>query len=529
MEVAEGQRLASRLGVAEITKSYARAVVALDRVSLEIATGQVHAIVGENGAGKSTLMRILQGLEQPDAGSVVIDGAAVRLRGARDAMQRGIGMVHQEFMLVPNLTLLENFALGTEPLRRGGLIDWVRSRETADRLTQQAGVVVDWSRQASDAPVHIRQIVEITRLLSRGAETIILDEPTSILAPRQVEDLFHMLRVLRREGATILFISHKLKEVMALADVVTVMRKGKAVATRAVAETGIGELTELMVGESVAQAMRSTAQTRGTHPVLVVRSLEAWDDRGICRLAGVDLDVYPGEIHGIAGISGNGQDELVECLAGLRTPDRGEIRKNDKILAGMGNGGMRSHGIAYVSPDRGQEGLSLAASIEHNSIAGSHRTAAFSVRGWLRPGRIRAAARERLANLEVVYGSLKDPAQSLSGGNQQRLVFARELAASPEVMIVAQPTRGVDVKGIAAIHNLLCAFRDRGGAVLLVSEELEELIVLADRISVIAEGRIVGSLPGREASLEDVGRLMLAGNAKEPGEAGQEQASAPDP
>ena len=511
----EGNRPPSalRLAVTGVSKSYG-SVCALDRVSLEIATGHVHAIVGENGAGKSTLMRLLQGLEQPDSGSVVINGEPARLRDARDAMLRGIGMVHQEFMLVPNLSLLENFALGAEPRRRGPvasvLVDWESVKLAGDGLARQAGVEVDWSLLASEAPVHIRQIVEITRLLSRGASTIILDEPTSILAPRQVEDLFEMLRALRQGGATILFISHKLKEVLALADIVTVMRKGRVIATKRVADTNVDQLTELMVGESVAINTRvASSREGGADPVLRIHGLRARDDRGIGKLQDVDLDLWSGEIHGIAGISGNGQDELVECLAGLRVPDGGSITLAGTELAGAGNRRMRESGIAYVSPDRANEGLSLDASIEHNIIAGDHRTPGFSTRGWLRLGRIRKAARERLADLEVVYGSQKDPARSLSGGNQQRLVFAREMAGGPRVMIVAQPTRGVDVKGIAAIHNLLRQMRGRGGSVLLVSEELEELIALSDRISVITDGRIAGCVEGSEANFENLGRLML--------------------
>ncbi len=501
------------IGVRGVRKRYGP-VCALDGVSLEIASGRVHAVVGENGAGKSTLMRVLQGLEQPDEGSVLVHGAPVRLRDARDAARRGIGMVHQEFMLVPGLSLLENFALGAEPLRRGRLarclVDWKRARAAGDRLARQAGVSVDWSLPASEAPVHIRQIVEIARLLSRGARTVILDEPTSILAPRQVEDLFGILRDLKRDGATIVFISHKLREVMAIADVVTVMRKGRVVATRAASQTDPEELAELMVGESLEPAPGVRCRVQGGEPILAVRNLAARDRRGVPRLRGVDLDLRQGEIHGIAGVSGNGQDELVECLAGLRVPTGGSIRIGAAEVAGRGNRRMRAAGIAYVSPDRTQEGLCLDAPIEHNSVAGAHRSARFSRRGWLRLGRIRQAARDRLRSLEVVYGSVRDPARSLSGGNQQRLVFAREMAGDPAAMIVSQPTRGVDVKGIAAVHQLLRDYRERGGAVLLVSEELDELIALADRISVVADGRVVDCVPGDRASLEILGRLMLS-------------------
>ena len=515
------QRPASKLGVVGVSKSYG-AVQALQSVTLDIASHEVHAIVGENGAGKSTLMRLLQGLETPDAGTVVVEGRPVQLASARDAMALGIGMVHQEFMLVPNLTLLENFALGAEPRRRGAglsqLVDWEKLRETGDKLARQAGVSVDWSLRTSEAPVHVRQIVEITRLLSRGATTVILDEPTSILAPRQVEDLFKMLRELRRTGSTILFISHKLHEVLSLADTVTVIRRGRVVDTKPVLETCIAELTRLMVGEDVVinQRIASERKPQYSESALVIRELSAIDDRGVSRLERVDIDLRPGEIHGIAGVSGNGQDELVGCLAGVYRPSSGSIRKNGIELAGAGNGRIRSCGIGYVSPDRAHEGLSLDATIEQNIVAGDHRSPEHCRRGWLNLRRVGEAARRRLAGLGIVYDSMRDPARSLSGGNQQRLVFARELASDPDILIVSQPTRGVDVKGIFAIHELLRRFRDHGGSVLLVSEELEELIAICDRISVMSGGRIVGSVDGEDANFDILGRMMLMQNADGP-------------
>ena len=514
MSGASRRRPASKLGVVDVSKSYG-SVRALQSVTLDIAPREVHAIVGENGAGKSTLMRLLQGLETPDAGAVVVEGQPARLANARDAMALGIGMVHQEFMLVPNLTLLENFALGAEPRRRGlglsHLVDWEKLREIGDELAKQAGVNIDWSLRTSEAPVHVRQIVEIIRLLSRGATTVILDEPTSILAPRQVEDLFKMLRKLRRAGSTILFISHKLHEVLSLADTVTVIRKGRVVDTKPVRETEIAELTRLMVGEDVVINQRvASAKPHDLESALEIRELSATDDRGVRRLECVNIDLRPGEIHGIAGVSGNGQDELVGCLAGVYRPSGGSVQKNGIELAGAGNGRIRSCGIGYVSPDRAHEGLSLDATIEQNIMAGDHRSPEHCKQGWLNLRRVSEAARRRLAELGIVYDSMRDPARSLSGGNQQRLVFARELAGDPDILIVSQPTRGVDVKGIFAIHELLRQFRGRGGSVLLVSEELEELIAICDRISVMSRGRIVGCVDGEDANFDILGRLMLA-------------------
>jgi general nucleoside transport system ATP-binding protein len=508
----ERARVAIRLGARQLTRRFG-ALVANDRVDLAVAPGTIHAVVGGNGAGKSTLMRILQGVDAPDEGSVILDDAPVRLSGPADAFARGIGMVHQEFMLAPNLTLIENLILAREPIGRGGLIDWRAARAEADKLGALAGVALDWRRKVADAPVHQRQILEILRLLYRGADVLILDEPTAVLAPAQVLELIALMRRLKAEGRTIVFISHKLDEVMNVADAITVMRAGRVVATTSPAQTDKARLAQLMVGEAVEQAKVAPFAQPRSAPLFSARGLVACDGRRLRRLGPVDLDIFAGEILGIAGVAGNGQDELVASAAGIGAIVEGAIFFAGSDFTRAPASRFRAAGIAYLSADRAEEGLCLAASISDNFIAGREREPSFSRGGVLRPAAIGAAAKSALTNLSVRYGRLSDPVRSLSGGNQQRVAIARELGRGPRLLVAAQPTRGVDIAGIAFIHAQIAQFRDQGGAVLLVSEELEEILKLSDRIVGLYGGRIVGQLQRSEASVEKVGRLMLGQKA----------------
>jgi simple sugar transport system ATP-binding protein len=504
--------VAVRLGARNVTRRF-DAVVANDRVDLSVAPGTIHAIVGGNGAGKSTLMRILQGVDHPDEGSVILDDAAVRLAGPADAFARGIGMVHQEFMLAPNLSLLENLILGHEPLGPGGLIDWRAAQTEADKLAALAGVVLDWRLGVADAPVHQRQILEILRLLYRGADVLILDEPTAVLAPAQVAELIGLMRRLKGEGRTILFISHKLDEVIAVADAITVMRAGRVVATTTPAKTNKAELARWMVGEPIAfPATAPAVHARGA-PLLSFRALVARDRRGLVRLGPIDLDIAAGEIVGVAGVAGNGQDEFAASAAGLGAVAAGQIVFAGADLTRASARAFRAAGIAYLSADRAEEGLCLEASIRDNFIAGREQDALYSRGGLLRPAAINASAKAALAKLSVRYGRLSDAVRSLSGGNQQRVAIAREFARQPKLLVAAQPTRGVDIAGIAFIHAELAAYRDRGGAVLLISEELDEILELSDRVVGLYGGAITGQLPRSEASVERVGRLMLGQKA----------------
>ena len=498
---------AVRLGAQGITRRFGR-VIACDRVDFTAAPGTIHAIVGGNGAGKTTLMRILQGLEQTDEGQVIVNDAPASLANPAAAFARGIGMVHQEFMLVQDLTLLENLILGREPVRRG-MIDRATALAAAQKLAAQAGVELDWDLKVALAPVHLRQILEILRLLYRGADVLILDEPTSVLAPQQVHDLLALLRHLRDEGRTIVFISHKLDEVLAIADRITVLRAGRVVANTTPRESDAAALAQLMVGEPVENPKRPAHAPAARAPVLSVRGLGALDARGTRRLIGVDLDVRPSEVVGIAGVSGSGQDELVAAITGLRRAASGTVALDGADLTHSSVAARRDRGIGYLSADRAHEGLCLPATIRDNVIAGHHRNPSYVRAGILRPNLVRDHVRAVLARFSVVFGSDTDPVSSLSGGNQQRVAIARELDRQPKILVAAQPTRGVDIAGIAAIHRQILAYREGGGAVLLVSEELEELLALSDRIVVLHHGRVAGELEGDHADAIQVGRMML--------------------
>jgi general nucleoside transport system ATP-binding protein len=505
--------VAVRLGARNLTRKFG-SVVANDRVDLAVAPGTIHAIVGGNGAGKSTLMRVLQAVEAPDEGTVILNDAPVRLSGPADAFRHGVGMVHQEFMLAPNLTLLENLILAQEPLGAGGLIDWRAAQAEADRLAALAGVALDWRLVVSDAPVHQRQILEILRLLYRGADVLILDEPTAVLAPAQVAELIALMRRLKGEGRTLLFISHKLDEVLEVADVITVMRAGRVVATTTPAQTTKAELAGWMVGAPVETARTTpVAEARRGAPLFSAVGLVARDRRGLARLGPIDLEISAGEIVGIAGVAGNGQDELAACAAGLGSVAAGRIVFAGADLTQGSAREFRAAGVGYLSADRAEEGLCLDASIRDNFIAGREQDPPFSRGGLLRPAAIAASAEAALARLSVRYRRLTDAARSLSGGNQQRVAIAREFERRPKLLVAAQPTRGVDIAGIAFIHGQIAAFRDGGGAVLLISEELDEILELSDRIVGLYGGRITGELARAEASVEKIGRLMLGQKA----------------
>ncbi len=497
------------LGATEIWKSYG-SVHANQGISLSVGPGEIHAIVGENGAGKSTLMRVLQGVERPDSGHVTVMDRDMRFSGPADALAEGIGMVHQEFMLAPDLSLLENLVLGDEPVTWGrgafGLIDWQTAEANGQDLAARIGIKVDWHRRAGAAPVHIQQFVEIIRLLRRGTRILILDEPTAVLAPQQVTELFDLLRRIRADGTAILFISHKIGEVTALADRVTVIRQGKVAFSAAIDATDGAEIASHIVAGANPVSDEANRGTPGA-VVLNVTGLSAEAVEKSHPLHDISLTVHAGEIVGLAGVAGNGQVELMESLCGLR-PATGRVTLAGKDLSDLDAGHRRAAGIGYVSADRRHEGLAIDASIEDNAIAGSHRVRPISNGLWLDRRALKRVALDRLQRLSVKYGALRDPVGSLSGGNQQRVVFAREIAGSPQLLLVSQPTRGVDLNGIAAIHSILRTFREAGGAVLLVSEELDELQMLSDRIVVMARGRLVGEL-GADADRRDIGRLMV--------------------
>jgi ABC-type uncharacterized transport system ATPase subunit len=499
-----------RLGALNITRRFG-ALVANDDITIRATRGKVHAIVGGNGAGKSTLMRILQGMDRPDAGTVIVDGAPARFAGPADAFARGIGMVHQEFMLVPGLSLLENLVLAREPVGALGRIDRAAAVTDARRLERLAGVTLDWDTPQDEAPVHVRQIVEILRLLYRGADVLILDEPTAVLAPAQVRELIGLLKRLASEGRTIIFISHKLNEVLALADTITVLRAGRVVGTIPCTVASKEKLAEMMIGEVLASPAARPGAAGDT--VLEIKGLTVTNSRGHLGLGELSLGVSAGEIVGIAGVTGNGQDELTAALTGLANGDGGSIRLAGRDITRWSLAERRRLGLAYLSPDRAAEGLCLAAPIADNAIAGHHRRADLCGKGILKRAAIARHVEALLDRYGVKRGADTAPAAGLSGGNQQRVAVARELDGNPHLLLACQPTRGVDIHGSAFIHRCLLDFRDRGGAVLLISEELEELIELSDRMIVLHGGKIAGEVARGSAGIEKIGRLMLGGKS----------------
>lgn len=499
---------ACRIGADHVSRSFGP-VRANSNISLEVAAGTVHAIVGENGAGKSTLMKLLYGLDRPDEGSVLVDGAPVYLTGPRDAIARGIGLVQQELSIIPELSLLENLILGAEPLR-AGRIDWKSARESATELAEQVGVNIDWSTSATHTPVAIQQQVEILRLVHAGADVLILDEPTAVLAPAQATELLRLLRRLRDDGRTILFISHKLDEVIEVADHISVLRSGEIVGDFARGDIDREGLTRLIIGDG---GVISTTLRRGEPGAvaLTVDGLSVHDDRGIQRVFDVDLSVRSSEIVGVAAVAGNGQEELAEAIVGVRR-SAGSVQLGARPLTGSVRRRRRA-GMAYVSADRKIEGLAVDMTITDNAIAGVELTdlARFGV---LVPARVRARVNAVLERAAVRYSSPRNPISALSGGNQQRVVLGRETLRAPLALVASQPTRGVDVRGIGFIHELLRGARAQGAAILLFSEELDELRELSDRIVVLHQGRIVGEL-GSDATRGEIGALMLGRTQKE--------------
>ncbi len=484
------------------------AVEANRGASLEVTPGEIHAVVGENGAGKSTLMRILAGLYQPDAGRIEVDGRDVTGWRTADAIEAGVGMVHQHFMLVPTLTVAENVVLGREP-RRGPALDLRRAVDGVARVSREYGLHVDPRGLVADLSVGEAQRVEILKTLFRGARILVLDEPTAVLSPPEVDELWRVLRGLKASGATIVLITHKLDEVMEVSDRVTVMRAGRTVDSMATAHTTAAEIARAMVGRDVAlpgEASYVAGQSTDGGASLEVRDLVVRSEGGRRGVNGVTLSVAPGEIVGIAGVEGNGQTELIEAIAGLRPALSGRILLGGRDLGRLTVRARADTGLAHIPEDRHRRGLVLDYSIADNLILGQqHRFA----RGWqLDRDRIAANAEEKIREFDIRPAEPGLTVRTLSGGNQQKVVIAREMGSAFSCLLAAQPTRGVDVGAIEFIHRRLRAARDDGKAVLLVSAELSEILALADRVAVMYGGRIVAVLARGEASEEAIGPLM---------------------
>jgi general nucleoside transport system ATP-binding protein len=477
-------------------------------VSLAVARGSIHGLIGENGAGKSTLMNIVYGFHRADAGEIRVNGRLVEISRPRDSIEAGIGMVHQHFMLVETFTVLENVVLGAEGGRRlgKGLGD---ARAGLERLGREYGLDVPLDAQTGHLPVGMQQRVEILKALHHGAEILILDEPTAVLTPSEADQLFRMLARLRDQGKTVILVTHKLREIMAITDRVTVMRQGAVVHETATRDTSPRALAEQMVGRSVLlRVEKGPAKPGGV--LLDVRNLEVRDRHGVARVKGATFALRAGEIVGIAGVSGNGQTELVEALSGIRAPSGGSILLGGREIArgGVGPRERRSLGIAHVPEDRLRMGVVASFSAEDNVILGYHGRPQFN-RGALMSRRaIRADCEAKMASYDVRPQNPGLRITAFSGGNQQKLVLAREIDCNPSVLIVGQPTRGVDIGAIEFVHGRIVALRDAGKAVLVVSVELDEIMGLSDRILVMAGGEIVGEIPGAGATEEAIGLLM---------------------
>jgi simple sugar transport system ATP-binding protein len=485
------------------------AVHANKNINLTVAKGSIHGIIGENGAGKSTLMSILYGFYQADQGSIQIDGKPITIRDSQAAITAGIGMVHQHFMLVENFTVLENLMLGAEggaTLAKG--VD--AARAALKKLEEDYELEVDPDAVVEELPVGLQQRVEILKALYRGADILILDEPTGVLTPAEADHLFKILGVLRDQGKTVILITHKLREIMAITDTVSVMRRGEIVATRKTAETTVEELAELMVGRRVLLHVdKKPANPGDIH--LSVRNLTVKDSRGVVMVDNVSFDVRSGEIVGIAGVAGNGQSELLEAITGIRKPTSGEIWIGGRNVAGLDPAELRGLGVAHIPEDRHHMGLVLAFEESQNAILGYHRDERYGKGFFLDPEAIRKAAVAEIEKYDIRPPNPRLKTANFSGGNQQKIVVAREIERDPKLLIVGQPTRGVDIGAIEFIHKRIVETRDAGKAVLLVSVELDEIRSLSDRILVMFAGKVVGEKTP-DAGEQTLG-LMMAGIA----------------
>jgi simple sugar transport system ATP-binding protein len=500
-----------------INKSFG-AVHANRDIDLKVHRGTIHGIIGENGAGKSTLMSILYGFYQADSGSISVNGKPTTIDTPNDAIAAGIGMVHQHFMLVENFTVLENVILGAEgePLLNTSI---AKARSELQRLERDYGLEVDPDAVIEQLPVGLQQRVEILKALYRGADILILDEPTGVLTPAEADHLFRILAQLKDEGKTVVLITHKLREIMAITDNVSVMRQGEMVATRKTSETTVEELAELMVGRRVLLRVEKGDANPGDVK-LAVRNLTVRDSRGVTMVDNVSFDVRAGEIVGIAGVAGNGQSELIESISGIRRALSGEVTLDGSPIDVTGTadpGELRERGMAHVPEDRHHVGLVLQFEENENSILGYHDKPQYLSGPLLNRDAIVADAKDKIEKYDIRPGNPMLKTASFSGGNQQKIVLAREMDADPGVLIVGQPTRGVDVGAIEFIHKRLIDMRDQGKAVLLISVELDEIRSLSDRILVMFDGRIVGER-GPDATEGELGLLMAGVESKEAAE-----------
>ena len=490
--------------------------VANDNITLQLRKGEIHALLGENGAGKSTLMNVLFGLYQPEAGEIRVRGEKVNITSPNVANDLGIGMVHQHFMLVQNFTVTENIILGAEP-RAGIKIDRATAREKVRQISEQYGLAVDPDAKIEDISVGMQQRVEILKTLYRGADILIFDEPSAVLTPQEIKELIQIMNRLIAEGKSIILITHKLKEIMEVADRCTTIRRGKYIGTVDIDETMTqSRLAEMMVGREVnfnAEYSKATPQEL----VLDIKDLVVKDSRGIKAVDGLNLDIRAGEIVGIAGIDGNGQTELIEAITGLRKADSGEIFLNKKSIKNLKPRKVTESGVGHIPQDRHKHGLVLDYSIGHNMVLQTYYKQPYSKAGIMNYKQVMEKAKTLIEKFDVRTPSPETFARALSGGNQQKAIIAREVDRSPDLLIAAQPTRGLDVGAIEFIHEQLVLEREKGRAVLLISFELEEILQVSDRIAVLYEGKTVAFLDPKETNEIELGFLMAGGKKEEVG------------
>jgi general nucleoside transport system ATP-binding protein len=497
------------LELAGLTKRFG-SLVANDGIDLVIEPGEIHCLLGENGAGKSTLMNMLYGLLQPDEGQILIDGAKVQISSPSDAINRGIGMVHQHFMLVPVFTVAENIMLGRETTRGAGVLDRKKAHRLVTELSDRYGFEVNPEALVEDIPVGVQQRVEIIKALVNDAEVLILDEPTAVLTPAEIDELIGVMRQLKDGGTSIVFITHKLKEVQAIADKITVIRRGKVVG-QPEPSASEEELAEMMVGRAVDLVVDKEPAQPGD-PVLAVRGLTVIDERGHTAVDDVDLDVRHGEILAVAGVQGNGQTELAEALLGLTPIAAGTISVDGRDISRATTRDRLDAGVGYVPEDRAHDGFVGPFTVAENLVLNLFRKPPFGRGVLLDTEQVERNATERVEEFDIRTQSIDLPVSSLSGGNQQKVVLARELSRPLKLLVASQPTRGVDVGSIEFMHKRIVAERDQGTAVLIVSTELDEIAALADRIAVMYRGRVVGVVPP-DTPRDELG-LMMAGASK---------------
>ena len=478
--------------------------IANDDVNFDLNKSETHVLLGENGAGKTTLMNVLYGLYQPEKGEIFVNGEKVNILGPNDAIKQGIGMVHQHFMLVHNFTVAENIVLGTEP-RKGFKLDISKAIKDVEEISKKYGFSIDPKSIIEDISVGQQQKVEILKALYRGAEILILDEPTAVLTPQEIDELGIIIDNLKKQGKSIILITHKLKEVMKMSDRVTIIRRGKVTGSVNTKETNIDELAELMVGRKVNLGKE----------ILKVENLRAKDKRGVNVLKEVNLSVRQGEIVGIAGVDGNGQSEFIEVLTGLRKADGGSINLNGEEILNKSSRQIIDKGVGHIPEDRHKRGLILKYSLYENSVLGKHHKIPFSKGIVMDYKAIRKHCNTLIEEFDIRTPNDEVNAAALSGGNQQKLIAAREISKDPDLLIASQPTRGLDVGAIEYIHKRLVAERDNGKAVLLVSLELDEILSLSDRIAVMYDGKIIEILDRKDATEQKLGVLMAGGKLED--------------